>query len=150
MGWTHFLLFEKGKEQSLFLFLDVCRSFRGIRTSGPEEDCLISPTITLHTQLSTVASTILVNVCRDDVRLTSIVVLSTEKGLTDVKQRRGAVTELSGTTALKKMAEDHVNTDAGEHQGIHPCIRRIFNGTIIQIVPLNILRIQPFLLAPRR
>lgn len=43
-----FLFFEKEKEQSLFLqslflFLDVCRSFRGIRTSGPEEDCLISP-----------------------------------------------------------------------------------------------------------
>ena len=44
-------------------------------------------------------------------------VLSTEKGLTDVKQRRGEVTELSGTAELKKMAEDHVNTDAGEHQG---------------------------------
>ena len=64
-------------------------------------------------------------------------VLSTEKGLTDVKQRRGAVTELSGTAELKKMAEDHVNTDAGEHQG---CI----------IVPLTSLRIPPFLLAPRR
>lgn len=120
MGWAHFLFFEKEKEQSLFLFLDVCRSFRGIRTF---------PTLTLHNQLSTVASTILVNVCHDDVRLTSIVVLSTEKGLTDVKQRRGAVTELSGT--------DHVNTDAGDHQGWI-------------IVPLTSLRIQPFLLVPRR
>ena len=64
-------------------------------------------------------------------------VLSTEKGLTDVKQRRGAVTELSGTAELKKMAEDHVNTDAGEHQGWI-------------IVSLTGLRIQPFLLAPRR
>ena len=64
-------------------------------------------------------------------------VLSTEKGLTGVKQRRGAVTELSGTTELRKMAEDHVNTDAGEHQGWI-------------IVPLTSLRIQPFLLAPRR
>ena len=63
--------------------------------------------------------------------------LSTEKGLTDVNQRRGAVTELSRTAELKKMAEDHVNTDAGEHQGWI-------------IVPLTSLRIQPFHLAPRR
>ena len=63
--------------------------------------------------------------------------LSTEKGLTDVNQRRGAVTELPGTAELKKMAEDHVNTDAGEHQGWI-------------IVPLTSLRLQPFLLAPHR
>lgn len=43
LEWAHFLFFEKEKEQSLFLFQDVCRSFRGIRTWGPEEDCLISP-----------------------------------------------------------------------------------------------------------